>query len=240
MDTFNPEAFDRLKQAEKTHFWFSARRKHIYERIKCFVSPPAEILEVGCGTGNISRYLSLKGYNVTGYEYFPRALELAYENFTKVRGDALSLPFKNSCFDVVGLFDVIEHFEDETQVLREAFRVVNERGIIVVTVPARKELWSYIDERARHKRRYTKEMLKRILCDVRLSPLLLEYMFLSLYVPMKYERGKNKKVDNQFRINRTINVLLKGVLGIERRISKRISLPIGTSLIAVARKNYHT
>jgi len=194
------------------------------------------MLEIGCGTGNVSSFLSEKGYKATGYEYFPRAFEIAYGNFTKVRGDAFLLPFKKGSFNIVGLFDVIEHSDDNKALLIEAGRVMSPGGIIAITVPAKEELWSYLDVKAHHKRRYTKEMLKQVFSEAGLTPLLLEYMFASLYLPMKYLRRKNKKSGNQFKINRYVNTLLTGLFDAERLISKSLSLPVGTSIIAVARK----
>ncbi len=78
-------------------------------------------------------------------------------------------------------------------------------------------------------------MLRQIFSEARLTPLLLEYMFMSLYLPMKYMRGKNKKTNNQFKINNLVNPLLNGIFDTERLISKGFPLPLGTSLIAIAR-----
>lgn len=234
--TFDPIFFEKLKKAEENHFWFQIRRKWIYDRIKHILPPPAKILEIGCGSGNVSNFLSAKGYEVTGCEYYQEAINIAWPSLLKIQGDANNLPFGDNRFDIVGLFDVIEHFQDDKALIKEAFRVVRGGGIIAVTVPAREELWSQNDESSLHKRRYTKEMLRQIFSEVRLTPLLLEYMFMSLYLPMKYLRGKNKKNNNHFKINRLVNTCLKRLFDIERLISQGISLPIGTSLIAVARK----
>jgi ubiquinone/menaquinone biosynthesis C-methylase UbiE len=236
-DTFNPSAFERLKKAEENHFWFQIRRKWIFDRIMKFIFPPAKILEVGCGTGNVSSFLAQKGYIVTGCELYSEAINMSWPGFLKVQGDANNLPFKDTSFDIVGLFDMIEHFQDDTTPLKEAIRVLKKGGIIVVTVPAREELWSYRDERALHKRRYTKERLKIAFSKANIKPVLTEYMFMSLYMPMKYLRGKSKKNNNQFKINKLVNPLLKGIFNIERLISKGLPLPIGTSLIVVAQKN---
>lgn len=235
-DSFDPSIFERLKKAESEHFWFQIRKKWIYDKISKFISPPAKVLEVGCGTGNVSSFLAEKGYVVTGYEYYREAINMAWPGFKKVQGDANNLPFKENCFDIVGLFDVIEHFNDDASPLKEVMRVVKKGGMVVITVPAREELWSYIDEKALHKRRYTKEMLKQIFSEVGLALLLLEYMFMSLYFPMKRLRGKNKKTNNQFKINRFVNTLLKIIFNFESLISICLPLPVGTSIIAVARK----
>jgi ubiquinone/menaquinone biosynthesis C-methylase UbiE len=236
LDTYDPSFFQRLKKIEKNHFWFHIRRKWIFDKIKKVVSPPAKLLEVGCGTGNVSSFLAKKGYIVTGCEYYREAINMGWPGYHKVQGNATNLKFGDNSLDIVGLFDVLEHFQDDITPLKEAVRVLKKGGIIVLTVPAREELWSHFDKAAMHKRRYTKERLKRIFSDVRIKPLLIEYMFMSLYFPIKF-RGKRREHGDPFRINILVNTFLKGIFDIERFISKCISLPIGTSLIAVAQKN---
>ena len=233
MDTFNSDAFTRLKKAEQRHFWFSVRRRYIYDRIKKFILPPAKTLEIGCGTGNVSNFLSAKGYEVTGCEYFPEALEIAYENFTKVRGNALSLPFKEKSFNIVGLFDVIEHFDDDKTVLIEAKRAIKPGGIIAITVPAKEELWGYPDEKAHHKRRYSKKTLSFSLSAVGFKTLSIEYIFSFLYFPVKFSRKKKPKGGNKFIINPILNKFLQLTFETERVLNKVIPMPIGTSLIAI-------
>lgn len=236
IDTFNPTAFQRLKKAEQDYFWFNVRRKWILDVIKTFISPPARFLEVGCGTGNVSNYLTQKGYLVTGCEFYPEAINIAWKGFPIVHGDANNLPFKDNRYDIVGLFDVIEHFEDDISILKEAIRVVKQRGIVVITVPASEELWSSVDDRSLHKRRYTKERLLKIFSELGLNTLLIQYMFMSLYMPMKYLRRKEKEPDNHFRINRIVNTLLKGIFNMERIASRTVPLPTGTSLIGIGQK----
>ena len=235
-ETFDPAFFTSLKKAEEKHFWFHIRRKWIFDRIKKFVPPRAKILEVGCGTGNVSSFLSKKGYTVIGCELYTEAIDMSWPGFLKVQGDANSLPFKDSSFDMVCLFDVIEHFENDIFPIKEACRVVRKGGIIALTVPARKELWSHIDEMAMHKRRYDKEMLRHLFAETKLDPLLSEYMFMSLYAPMKFMRGKNNKADLHLRTREPVNSILAVLFDTERFISKVLSLPTGTSIIAVGVK----
>jgi SAM-dependent methyltransferase len=238
--TFDPVHFEKLKKAEERHFWFKVRRKWIYDRMRKFILSPASVLEIGCGTGNISSFLSQKGYKVTGCEFYPQAIDISWQGFLKVQGDSNNLPFEDNSFDIVGLFDVIEHFEDDITPLKEALRVLRKGGIIAVTVPAREELWSQVDEISLHKRRYTKKNLRQVLSEAKLNALLIEYMFMSLYIPMKYMRAKGEIDSDPFNINKLVNMLLKIIFDVERLVSKGLPLPIGTSLIAVARKNYHS
>jgi ubiquinone/menaquinone biosynthesis C-methylase UbiE len=235
--TFDPSVFERLKKAEENHFWFQIRRQWIFDKISKIIAPPAKVLEIGCGTGNVSSFLARKGYVVTGCELYSEAINMAWSGFLKVQGDAQSLPFTHESFDIVCLFDMIEHFQDDVTPLKEAVKVLKKEGILVLTVPAREELWSYDDDKAYHKRRYTKAMVETALSRSGVTPLLLEYMFMSLYLPVKYIRGTSEQNSDKLIINSFVNTLFKGIFHIERIVSKRLPLPIGTSLIAVAQKN---
>ncbi len=234
--TFDPAFFAELKKAEEKYFWFQIRRKWIFDRIKKFIAPPGKVLEMGCGTGNVSSFLSQKGYLVTGCELYTEAIDMAWPGFRTVREDIKNLSFGNNSFDIAGLFDVIEHFEDDITPLKEAFRVVRQGGIIALTVPAGEELWSWVDEVSLHRRRYSKQRCEQILSEAGFNPLLVEYMFMSLYLPVKYLRRKNKRRNDHFKINRIVNTLLKGIFDVERFISKGVPLPAGTSIIAIAQK----
>ncbi len=234
-ETFSPSFFDHLKNAENNHFWFEVRRKWIFDKINKYVHPPAQFLEIGCGTGNVSSFLSKKGYNVTGCEYYQEAIDIAWPGFSIVKGDALNTPFSDHSFDIVGLFDVIEHFEEDMLLLLEANRVLKDNGYIAITVPAGENLWSSIDEESFHKRRYTSDMLNNLLREAGFMPCTIEHMFISLYVPMKLMRYKNIRF-NEFEINQVMNAILKGLFHAERIISRFISLPVGTSIVAIAQK----
>jgi len=68
-----------------------------------------------------------------------------------VQLDARNLPYKSE-FDAIGAFDVIEHIEEDIEVIRSARAALVKNGILVVTVPQHAWLWSGADEHAHHKR----------------------------------------------------------------------------------------
>ena len=110
-------------------------------------------------------------------------------------------------------------------------------GIMVITVPARNELWSIYDEVSLHKRRYSKKSLRSLLVEANLRPIELRYIFFSLYFPMMLSRRKSSLPEDPFSIGITVNKFLKHLFRIEKRIESVCRLPIGTSLIAVAMGN---
>lgn len=68
----------------------------------------------------------------------PKDGALFHPNVVFALGDAQALPFRSATFDLVSLFSVIEHVEDQEQVLGEAFRVLKPRGTLVVQIPNRR------------------------------------------------------------------------------------------------------
>jgi ubiquinone/menaquinone biosynthesis C-methylase UbiE len=100
----------------------------------------ARVLDIGCGTGAVSRFLTrYPGVSeVVGVDPSPvflaRATQLArdYRNISFEKGDARSLPFPDESFDVVVAHTVLCHVPEPTRVLAEAFRVMRPSGWLAV------------------------------------------------------------------------------------------------------------
>lgn len=92
-----------------------------------------EILDVGCGNGFFTYYLS-KFADTVGLDYSRYMLSINPCN-TLVQGSALSLPFKNETFDLVFCSDLLHHVEDPTIVVREMKRV--SKKYVVLSEPNR-------------------------------------------------------------------------------------------------------
>jgi ubiquinone/menaquinone biosynthesis C-methylase UbiE len=86
---------------------------------------PKKLLEVGVGNGFVSRYLILRGIDVT-------ALDIDYDLKPTITGSILYIPFANKSFDVISCCEVLEHlpYTDFTLALGELFRVSQQHVII--------------------------------------------------------------------------------------------------------------
>jgi len=105
------------------------------------LGPDAAILDAGCGTGYGTVEFREAG-SVTAFDISGEAVRHARDNFPGSRVRYLqaaceSLPFAEGSFDLVVVFEVIEHLERWQEMLREAQRVLKPAGILLVSTPNR-------------------------------------------------------------------------------------------------------
>jgi SAM-dependent methyltransferase len=253
---YDPAVYEALVKAEDRHFWFRARNRVIgalVAQVAARCSPGYRVLEVGCGTGNVLHALqdACPGGTVIGMDLFGDGLRFArarVPNALLVRGDALHPPFAER-FEIVGMFDVLEHLDDDVGVLRALHALIKDPGTLIMSVPAGRALWSYFDEVSRHVRRYEMEELSD-----KLSVAGFEVEFLSPYMGILYpvlrlgrrmaganhpagaDPKRNRRMfDRELRLNPLAGAALGAMLTLERPwLLGRRRIPIGSSLIAIA------
>jgi SAM-dependent methyltransferase len=253
---YDPAWYAELLAVEDRHFWFRARNYLIttlVQRIVRSLPPRFRVLEVGCGNGNVLRHLArvCQGGTVVGMDLFAEGLSHARDRAAcpVVQANAGCAPFQVG-FDLVGMFDVLEHTPDDMQVLRDLYTLLAPGGVLLLTVPAGMELWSYFDEISHHYRRYTlsevDEKLRKAGFEVELAtPYMAAIYPLVRLIRALRKPGRNSggEIDavsamrSEFTIVPGVNALLTWVLRMEAewvRFGKR--LPFGTSLVAVARR----
>lgn len=247
--------YDELFAAEDRHFWFRARNAVIgaaLDRATESLPPDYRILEIGCGTGNVLRVLEKRaGANRTvGMDLFSGGLCYARQrtHCGLIQGDMYRPPFDMS-FDVIGMFDVLEHLADDLAALRQIHNLLNVGGKLLLTVPAHMSLWSYADRFAGHYRRYEcSELTERLHSAGFHVDYLTPYMAVILPIMFLRRRlfSRQKPQDTKrqmelfFRELRPIpllNGLLRWVLEREAKVVRAgYIVPFGTSLLAIASK----
>ena len=237
--------YDAMYQLEGFYWWFVARRALAVELLNEEIHgrKSVRILDVGCGTGaNANAFEGLAP--TVGIDSSIDALR-----FCQTRGMqsvALSpvedLPFACGTFDVVTALDVLEHTDDDLHCLREIHRVSKNDGLLLITVPAYGFLWSEHDEALKHRRRYTVHELRNKLAVTGYEVVRTSYFITALFFPILALRiwQSLRKQSTQPKtgivvLPKWINEMLVRLLALERRVFRRMNLPFGVSIVALAR-----
>ncbi len=236
--------YQQMARIEGTHWWFVGRRRILSSVIRRLELPrEAKILEVGCGTGGNLAMLSRFG-RVSGIEPNAYARSVISEKGDFEVVDARlpgPLPFDESSFDLLAAFDLLEHLDDDRGALKSLARYLKPEGLILLTVPAVKSLWSRHDVLHHHKRRYDKGDLIERVTGAGFTPLFCTYFSTWLF-PLIVGVRWIKKIfhmggsDIESLPPALLNRLLAMVFGSERHFIGRAPLPIGSSIILLARR----
>ena len=180
---------------------------------------------------------------VWGADGSARALEICRRSF-KGRLDEVwlpeRLPYAERSFDLVVMCDVLEHIEDDVGTMHRVLRLLKPGGMVVMTVPALRWLWSAHDVQHHHKRRYHRGQLRRILARLGFHIHCLSYIN-SFLLPIMGAvrmvwRPKTWSAEHLEPGTRPWSKVLEAVFSAERHFLRLFTLPLGGSLVAVARR----
>jgi len=252
IDSFDPSAFEFLFAMEQKHFWHIGRREIILDVLRRNIPSLARsrMLEIGCGNGSVLAYLKQNGINIEGGDIFLQALRfcqrrVGFEGLYHI--DILALPFHND-FDIIGIFDVLEHIDNDEKALAQINQALKPTGSLILTVPAHKFLWSYFDVHSCHRRRYNKGelatklerngfIIKKIsFWMFFLFPLLVVIRLTSDMFHGKKDEKQNIKASPEVRTIPIINEVFLGLLRLEKQLVRHLNLPFGASLLVLAEK----
>lgn len=105
--------------------------------VKTFVTKE-KLLDVGCATGYLLEAANEKGFDVYGVEFSEYSSQIAKQKFGnhKIHNGILeSSPFTNGFFDVITMFDLIEHVRIPQIVLEKAKQLLSDSGVIMISTP---------------------------------------------------------------------------------------------------------
>jgi len=247
------EMYGHIHSIERTHWWYVARRKIVFDWVSQALADreAPRVLDIGCGTGfnleqlrRIETIHSGHGYAV-GLDFSSEALRFCRSrNLTRlVCGDGTRSPLRGESFDLIMALDVIEHLEDDGQAVREFARVLKPGGAVIIFAPAFGFLWGLQDEVSRHYRRYTAAELREKLESAGLTIDKLTYanafLFPLIWAGRLVLRWSGHEIQGTSENDlhpQWSNGLLQAIFSAERPLLRHISLPLGVSLLCVARK----
>lgn len=239
----DPRMLERIGEVDRTHWWFVVRRRIVLDAIARCTGEPDRVLEVGCGPegvlGDLGRLFP--DAEVSGVEPSETAAAIARSRgLTVTDGSFERLPAEDGSVGLAVALDVLEHCADDRAALAEAARVLRPGAPLVLAVPALPALWSAHDEVNEHRRRYTRSSLAAAIEGAGLRVERLTY-FNTLLLPVGWIHRRLTRAeaahDDAVRVPaRPLNAALRAVFGLERPWLRRFDLPIGMSLLAVARR----
>ncbi|MFM0363707.1 class I SAM-dependent methyltransferase [Paraburkholderia sediminicola] len=243
---FRASHFAELAALEAGNFWFEARNRLIVWALRRYASDFSSFLEVGCGTGYVLSALATAFplACVTGSEIFSTGLSFAASRLPGagfMQMDARDIPFSGE-FDAIGMFDVLEHIEEDETVLRSAHTALRPGGHLLLTVPQHQWLWSATDDYACHVRRYAVHDLHAkvraagfaIVRSTSFVSVLLPFMMLSR---LSRRSGEAEATGAELSVAPWLNRLFGAALAAESRMIRAgVDFPAGGSRFLIAKK----
>ena len=251
------DLLDLTSRVEATHFWFRGFRRFVAPAIAEIARGQRDLylLDCGCGTGhNLATLLRPYG-RAFGFDLTPAGLAHARAaGLELARADVAAIPFQSGRFDLATSFDVLQYVRDDAGVMKEIARVIKPGGGLVVTAAALDLLRGGHAETWPEVRRYTTARMRSIVEGAGLKIRHLTYLFATLFPAMLAVRlasrggsgslqcrggssDRPESADWEMRVPAApINAALAGMLAVEAALSRRIPMPVGSSVLVVAVK----
>jgi SAM-dependent methyltransferase len=231
----------------RRHPWGAARARIARAVLQANgITPPARVLDVGCGWGVTLQALENAGYHVTGLDISRRILELIDQPRRRLIEADLnqSPPAARELYPAALLLDVIEHLDDDRGTLRRIAPLLQPGGMLIVSVPALPELFSDFDRIQGHRRRYVPETLRVAFDD---SGLVVQKIFwwggwmVPILRRMRQKTTKEPAAPKTYADHLRLPpwpgpLVMRGLYIWEHRRALEGKLRTGTSLFAMARR----
>jgi SAM-dependent methyltransferase len=246
-----PSEYYNIARLEDIHWWYVGMTAIVTRWMRRLPLRPAgepqavRALDAGCGTGGGLKLLAGFG-RPAGVDVHPLALQLALEKgYTAVAGaDVQHLPFAAGTFGLVISYDVLCHLRvsDDTQALRDFARVLAPDGWVMVRLPAHEWIRRSHDRAVHTRHRYTRHELQAKLEEAGLRAVRVTYanaLLMPVVVLWRLVQGRDTETgSSDVRLPpRPINAILTALLRLEGWWLSRFDLPIGLSVLALARKD---
>lgn len=246
----NTEEYAKLHQLDREHWFYRGKRAIVRHWIDRYVRLERRdvLIDAGCGTGTWLEEMG-QACQVIGLDDHAESIALARPRVEALGGqvfqtalDRVDLP--DSMAAVVTALDVLEHLDDDAAAVRELVRLTRPGGLVVITVPALRWLWSDWDVSLHHRRRYHRPDLLWLFQGVDVEVLRCCYFNSAVLLPIALVRawrnlrpprpGEARAEDRM--PGKFANALLFQAM-VRPACWAWFRAPVGVSLIAVLRRN---
>lgn len=241
------EHYAKTRSAAETHFWYHGFRRFITRALEeiCGVETNLLIADCGCGVGHTLPLVASHG-QVVGIELEAKAAVAARTyGYPVVRGDVTRLPLATGAFDLAVCFDVVQCVNADVAAVREMARIVRPGGRVLLSVAAFDALAGDHAEVWREVRRYTPATARALAESAGLDVERVNFAFATVFPLMLLVRVTQRllrplrsgpsQMDTDVPWT-PVNVALMRLLDAEAAMSRYVPMPIGSSIIIVARK----
>jgi len=241
----DPKIYKLHRENEQEHWWYKGRREILSSIINNLVykGKKLKILDFGAGSG--TNVLMLTNYG----EVYVYEKEKNTSNYLKKKFENIPNIFvldslnENILFDLVIASDVIEHIENDNEIIELLSKVLKTDGNILITVPAFNSLYTERDKILGHYRRYNydslKEITKKHFKIIKLSyyNFFLFFLSLLLLILIKVFKVKSLIFSPEKTPNTFLNNIFYKIFSFEKFMLKYLNFPFGVSIIYLAKKN---
>jgi SAM-dependent methyltransferase len=137
---YYPANYEPFTRQERTGSWLARLSYRVAIAKRCRIASrgqtPGRLLDVGCGIGDFMLGMRQRGWEVHGVDPSPKAVALAHQKGLRVfQGQLFDAPYAEQSFDLVTMWDVLEHLHDPSAYLARVAQLLKLRGKFVVTLP---------------------------------------------------------------------------------------------------------
>lgn len=241
------DEYEMMYRAEDHHWWYSGMRAITTAVLDRYLGRgrALSILDAGCGTGACMEYLQEYG-RVAGIDLAAEAVGFCQDRGLERLGRAsiVELPFADASFDLVTSFDVMSSCDPEQadRAMGEFARVLRPGGHLLLRLPAYQWLYGRHDELVHTRHRYTRGEVARRLRRRGLVPELTSYANCFLFPLAALKRLKDRLLPPRQACSDVsvtggwMNPLFGRLLRAEAPWIRRVGLPFGLTVVALARK----
>ncbi len=242
-------ATDEDAQQIEDNLWWLLGRKSIIRRFlhkANSIRRISKIMDVGCGSGGVFDVLAEFG------EVFGAEPSATLARRARARGIASTVFEEDASkleitrlVNVITMFDVLEHIEDDMEFLKKLRYAASEDHLTLMSVPACQFLYGEHDKILHHQRRYSRQTLHQRFSESGYEVIKMSYFMFFLFPFALLERGSDKMlnffgkkrtaVNVSGNINPYVGNVLTKILSLEAVLSDIVSFPIGLWLFALVR-----